>query len=291
MTALGPGSRFLMDAESRYATIELELLAVAWAVLKCRIYLAGLQHFQVFTDHHPLIPIPNSHRLEEIENPRLQRLKTRLMGYNLTAIWIKGKANNAPDTLSRNPVHEPQTQEALAEHDEGSDPAMSIQEIRAVITDSLRIQDLRRQANNDEEYKLLQEIVLKGFPEHRSQIPEACKPYWSARHHLTVEDDLITHGCCLLIPRKMRRYVLSQLHESHQGSVRTKQRARLTVYWPGIDTNIDNTIQSCKKCQDVLPSNVREPMMTKPKPERPFQEIAGDLCSYVLRRRQLPDPD
>ena len=101
------------------------------------------------------------------------------------------------------------------------------------------------------------------------------------RHHLTVEDDLITHGCRLLIPRKMRRDVLSQLHESHQGSVRTKQRAHLTVYWPGIDTDIDNTIQSCKKCQDVLPSNVREPMMTKPKPERPFQEIAGDLCSYA----------
>ena len=54
------GSRFLSEAESRYATIELELLAVAWAITKCKMFLAGLQHFSVVTDHNPLIPILNS---------------------------------------------------------------------------------------------------------------------------------------------------------------------------------------------------------------------------------------
>ena len=35
------GSRFLSDAESRYAIIELELLGVTWAIAKCKIFLAG----------------------------------------------------------------------------------------------------------------------------------------------------------------------------------------------------------------------------------------------------------
>ena len=40
-----PGwSRFLSDAESRYAIIELELLAVSWAIHKCNIFLAGLPY-------------------------------------------------------------------------------------------------------------------------------------------------------------------------------------------------------------------------------------------------------
>ncbi|ROT76681.1 hypothetical protein C7M84_004715 [Penaeus vannamei] len=43
------GSRFLTDAESRYATIELEMLAASWAMGKCRLYLAGLQHFTLHT--------------------------------------------------------------------------------------------------------------------------------------------------------------------------------------------------------------------------------------------------
>ena len=70
------GSRFLSDTESRYAIIELEMLAVCWAIQRCHLFLAGLQHFQVVTDHNPLIPILNSHRLDEIENPRLQCLRT-----------------------------------------------------------------------------------------------------------------------------------------------------------------------------------------------------------------------
>ena len=64
-----PGSRFLSDAESRYPTIKLELLAVSWAITKCKVFLAGLQHFYVCTDHNPLVPILNSHRLDEVENP------------------------------------------------------------------------------------------------------------------------------------------------------------------------------------------------------------------------------
>ena len=55
------GSRFLSDAESRYAVIELELPAVAWAMLKCKIFLTGINNFTIITDHSPLIPILNSH--------------------------------------------------------------------------------------------------------------------------------------------------------------------------------------------------------------------------------------
>ena len=71
-----------------------------------------------------------------------------------------------------------------------------------------------------------------------------------------------------------------KLHESHQGSVRIKQRARLVVYWPGIDNDIDNVILACKQCQDFLPANCKEPIISKPSPVRPFQEIAGDFCCY-----------
>ena len=126
------GSRFLNGPESRYAIIELELLAISWAITKCKIFLDGLPHFTVVTDHHPLVPILNSHRLDEIENPRLQRLKARIMGYNFTAVWLKGKQNDAPDALSRNSVSEPQPQDALAEQDTERSSEMTITELRVV---------------------------------------------------------------------------------------------------------------------------------------------------------------
>ena len=66
------GSKFLSDTESRYAEIEQEMLGVVWAVKKCKCLPKGLPHFEIVTDHNPLVPILNSHRLDEIENPRLQ---------------------------------------------------------------------------------------------------------------------------------------------------------------------------------------------------------------------------
>ena len=131
-TLVQAGSRFLSDAESRYATIELELLAVVWAVAKCKVFLEGLQHFHILTDHNPLVPILNNRRLDEIENPRLQRLKSRLMAFNFTAQWVKGSCNNGPDALSRNPITDPTSEDTLAEFDIHNQPEVSTAEIRAI---------------------------------------------------------------------------------------------------------------------------------------------------------------
>ena len=122
---------------------------------------------------------------------------------------------------------------------------------------------------------------MHGFPQHHNQLPDACRRYWNTSNSLTIDEGLIVYGCRLLIPTKLRPVILSQLHESHQGSVRTKQQARLSVYWPGIDNDINNTILSCQHCQDHLPSHPKEPIVQKPRPERPFQEIAIDLCSHA----------
>ena len=278
------GSRFLSEAEARYAVIELEMLAVAWAIMKCRIFLAGLPHFNIITNHNPLISILNTHRLDEIENPRLQRLKTRIMGYNFTAEWTKGSGHHAPDALSRHPTMDPCEEDTMAETDSQLCPEITISEIRAVsclgFTLPTRLQDLRDKAEQDVEYQDLYSTILNGFPAHRRQLPETCKQFWAVKGHLSIEDGLIVHGCQLLVPRAMRRQVLADLHEAHQGIVRTKQRARLTVYWPGINNDIENIITACQFCQDHLPSNPKEPIVSKPKPLRPFQEVAADFAAY-----------
>ena len=175
------GSRFLSDPESRYAIIELELLAVAWAITKCNIFLAGLPHFTVVTDHHPLISILNSHRLDAIQNPRLQRLKTKIMGYTFTAVWLKGALNYAPDAFSHNPTADPQPEEALAETEIDQATATSSAEIRAVINrdESIRLSKLRNVADSDSEYQTLKSHIISGFPRHRKQLPSECRRYWN----------------------------------------------------------------------------------------------------------------
>ena len=106
---------------------------------------------------------------------------------------------------------------------------------------------------------------------------------WGVCTHLSVDDGPVVYGCQLAIPHRMRRQVLTQLHESQQGLVRTKQRAGLTVYWPGMDSDIDDVILACTLCQRHLSSHSPEPIISKPHPCRPFQEIAVDFCTYAGR--------
>ena len=174
-------------------------------------------------------------------------------------------------------MSDPQNSDLLAEN---TATCAEIRVLTSSTQESLRLTDLRQRANEDYEYQQFKHYIHEGFPAQRRQLPDQCRRYWNVRNQLTVEDGLIVFGCRLLIPCTMRHSLLIQLHSAHQGSVRTKQRARQVIYWPGIDQDIDNVILQCKQCQETLPSQPREPLLAKPRPTRPFQEIAIDFCTY-----------
>lgn len=120
------GSRFLSDAETRYAMIELECLGAAWAMQKCRQFLEGLPSFLLLTDHRPLIPILNEYSLDKLDNPRILRLRLKMQRYSFTARWIPGKENLMADALSRAPVHLASPNDELAEVPPSADACISL---------------------------------------------------------------------------------------------------------------------------------------------------------------------
>ena len=95
--------------------IELEALGACWAMKKCDMFLQGLPHFKLVTDHQPLIPILNSKGIADVDNPRLQRLMRKMLPYTFTAEWVKGKHHLVADALPRFPVDEPCLEDELCE--------------------------------------------------------------------------------------------------------------------------------------------------------------------------------
>ena len=75
----------------------------------------------------------------------------------------------------------------------------------------------------------------------------------------------------------MRSNILSQLHIGHFGIEKTRQRARSTVYWPGLSKEIETLINSCQQCQSHQKVNQKEPMIPHPIPVGPWQSISADL--------------
>ena len=93
-------SRSTNRHEKNYSVTELECLGVVWAVKQLRPYLYG-RRFQLQTDHQALkwlmtLPEPTG---------RLSRWSLELMSYDFEIIYVQGKSNVVPDTLSRAPVN------------------------------------------------------------------------------------------------------------------------------------------------------------------------------------------
>jgi hypothetical protein len=52
------------------------------------------------------------------------------------------------------------------------------------------------------------------------------------------------------------------------------------IYWPGINTDIENLIKKCKVCVNNSMSNPREPLYPHEIPNHPWQKLGCDLFQY-----------
>ena len=93
-------------------------------------------------------------------------------------------------------------------------------------------------------------VNFNGFSDSKNQLSQCLLEFWRVKNDLSVVDDLIIYGCRLLIPNNFRNDMLRKLHESHKGIARTHEKARLAIYWPSIDQDIEKIITACKACQD-----------------------------------------
>ena len=54
-------------------------------------------------------------------------------------------------------------------------------------------------------------------------------------------------------------------------------RARQSVYWPGMDRDIQQHVVECSDCRGVAPSPPSEPLLMTDPPEYPFQQVVADF--------------
>ncbi|XP_045126112.1 uncharacterized protein K02A2.6-like isoform X2 [Portunus trituberculatus] len=120
-----------------------------------------------------------------------------------------------------------------------------------------------------------------GFPADKLDVPSTLLDFWKIRGDLATEDGLVLYGSRLVVTASLRRQVLSRLHDSHRGIEATKRRARQVVWWPGINSDITSCVKACHACQEVLPSQQKEPLISDPLPSRPFEDVSADLFTHA----------
>nr|XP_040569667.1 uncharacterized protein K02A2.6-like [Lepeophtheirus salmonis] len=193
-------------------------------------------------NHQAIVNILNKKTLDEIENPRQKEIKERTqMRYNFTVAWKPGRKMLAADNLSRNPYWNP------------------------------RKDDILEDVHTNE---VARRILIRAVCE--------LKLYWNLRDSLSIYEGLIiVNNKKVVIPRVARKEILENLHVSHQGIVKTKQRAKEIIYWPGVDMDIEDMVRKCEECQKLLSSLLMNTQIKGPKMTRPFQAVAVDIFSVT----------
>ena len=96
-------SRYLTEAESRYAAVEGESLAVVFGLEKARHFVLGCTDLTIAVDHKPLIGLFLHRSLEDIPNARLRNLKEKTLPFRFQMVHVAGVKNKVADCLSRSP--------------------------------------------------------------------------------------------------------------------------------------------------------------------------------------------
>ena len=105
-------------------------------------------------------------------------------------------------------------------------------------------------------------------------------PFSSKREELSVNEGCILQGSQVVMPQQGRELVLQQLHEGHPGITRMKSLARMYVWWPEIDQEIEKCVRTCHECQVNQSSPPVTPMQPWKWPTRPWARLHLD---YVCR--------
>lgn len=261
-------SRALTDTEKHYAQIEKELLAAVFACEKFRQYIFG-KPVTVETDHQPLITIMKK-SLNEAPT-RLQRLIMRLQKFDITFVYKKGSEMHIADTLSR--AYLPAT--PMDSKDDFNYDVMTV----GAISDS-RMEQLRQSTAKDKTMQNLLRIIKIGWPNNRNELHKDVRPFYSMKDEIIEEDGVLYKGQRVIVPRSLQHEYLLQLHKGHAGAEATKRRARVTVYWPDINDDIDRFVGNCNICIAHTPHQRKEEMLTFPIPDLPWQIVGADIFEW-----------
>ena len=130
------------------------------------------------------------------------------------------------------------------------------------------------------------DIITRGWPEDRKNLPQKAIPYFHFRDELSVQDGLIFKGSRTVVPAETRKEIHEALHIPHCGIEESLRRACKCVYWPGMNSDLKEYFQKCELCNSHGQKQQKETLVSHEATDRPFEKIGVDLielnkCNYL----------
>ncbi|VEN53985.1 unnamed protein product [Callosobruchus maculatus] len=189
------------------------------------------------------------------------RWNVMLSAYQYQIEYRKGSQLHEADMLSRLPLKD------ITEIDSSINSFNLSEEL------PISYKDIAKVSSKDAVLMKVIDYVKSGWPSH---VASELKPYYVKRNELSCEQNCLLKGTKVVIPEALRTQILELMHEDHIGIVRTKMLARSTLWWPNVNSDIENMINGCQVCQQSQ-NNQERFLMSWPKTENVFSRIHIDF--------------
>ncbi|XP_061156017.1 uncharacterized protein K02A2.6-like [Syngnathus typhle] len=267
---IGFVSRTLQPAETRYSQLDKEGLAVMFGIERFHKYIYG-RNFTIYTDHKPLIYLFNEKKpIPQMGSPRVQRWAVKLSAYQYNIVYKPGKHHANADAVSRMPVP------VKLRKEESTEQVLMMDMLDETLIDAKQIKSWTAK---DTVLSQVHEYILKGWP---TETDPNLKAFHQRKLELGVRDGCVLWGARVVIPAKGRGRMLKMLHQTHTGMTKMKGLARSYMWWPGMDQDVERTVQACHECQAHQKAPASAPLHPWEWPESPWSRIHVDYAGPFL---------
>lgn len=219
---------------------------------------------------------------------RLQRWAILLSGYEYDIQYRTSKQNAKVNFFSRLPNSSTHTSDKLKKVDQftvlWTNEANDLNQVQ-IQSLPVSAKEIATATSSDPILSRVRHFVLYGWP--GENLNKEMTPYFSKQNELSVEGNCLLWGIRVIIPSSYRDCILSELHASHPGMVRMKSLARMHVYWPGLDLQIEQLVESCNACQSVQSVLPKVDVNPWKWPTAPWQRIHVDFAGPFLGHMYL----
>ena len=211
-------SRKMTEAETHYAQIKKESLAITWACEKFDYYLVG-RKFQIETDHSPLVKLLGVKDLGRLPLG-VKRFKLRLMRYDFDIFHTPGNLLLVTDSLSRTcstviPADQVRKCYLVETHVSSSSVEAMLRSVNGPNV------DLRPATEIDVNSQRCVNYIQNGWPSDNSGMSEDLRKLFLVYDRLTYSHGVIFYVDCMYVPHALRLGYLAKSHEGHQGVGKT----------------------------------------------------------------------
>ena len=278
-------SRATTDAEKKYPQIDLEGLAVDYALLRFRNYLIGAPNtITVVTDHMPLCSVFNGDRTGSI---RTERFKLRNQDIRFKVVYQKGKKNQT-DYLSRRATPIKKCSKEEIEHAESLNNLLYTLHTTPII-DKITLKRIAEETANDTTLSKLQEIVKTGktwIPKHAE---EALQNFKTILPEITITGNgILLKGDRIILPESLQTVAIELTHQgSHPGQSSMERRLRYHFYFHQMKAKVKKVHDECVDCNIFTDIKLKEPQKSHQVPDQCWKKVATDLFGPMPSRNHV----